>query len=128
MSLENLSGYYTSAIASGTNTGETDGFKSGKTLNINSIIGSYVLLTTGATETVKKMNIYDIEGNLWEWTTETAYRANTANTENTNNTYMLRGGGKHPGYTVLLPACFRAFDHAPSANFCDGFRPALFLQ
>ena len=29
-----------------------------------------MLLTTGASEDAKKMNIYDFAGNAWEWTLE----------------------------------------------------------
>ena len=32
-----------------------------------------ILLTTGASDACKKMNIYDLAGNTWEWTLEYAY-------------------------------------------------------
>ena len=32
-----------------------------------------ILLTTGASDTCKKMNIYDLAGNTWEWTLEYAF-------------------------------------------------------
>ena len=38
------------------------------------------LLTTGSTEDVKKKNIYDVAGNLWEWTQENAVIADTSST------------------------------------------------
>ena len=37
--------------------------------------GNGILLTTGASEACKKMNIYDLAGNVWEWTLE--YSDNT---------------------------------------------------
>ena len=37
--------------------------------------GNGILLTTGASEACKKMNIYDLAGNVWEWTLE--YTSNT---------------------------------------------------
>ena len=44
----------------------------------------YGILTTASTEDVKKCNIYDMAGNLWEWTEEIAY-------DLSNSYYMLRG-------------------------------------
>ena len=38
---------------------------------------STILLTTGASEEAKKMNIYDFAGNVWEWTLETNTSDNT---------------------------------------------------
>ena len=38
--------------------------------------GSGILLTTGASDTCKKMNIYDLAGNVWEWTLEYTYNTN----------------------------------------------------
>ena len=35
-------------------------------------VSGYTLLTTGSTEEVKKKNIYDVAGNLWECVQETA--------------------------------------------------------
>ena len=43
-----------------------------------------ILITTGGTEQSKVMNIYDIAGNVWEWTLE--------KTSVTNNPCALRGG------------------------------------
>ena len=36
-------------------------------------LGNGILLTTGASDACKKMNIYDLAGNTWEWTLEYAY-------------------------------------------------------
>ena len=76
VSLANLSGYYRNVRATGASAGATDGFKSSKTLTTNSGTSSYILLTTGSTEQVKKMNLYDVAGNLWEWTGEASYADN----------------------------------------------------
>ena len=49
-----------------------------------------VALTTGATNEFSKMNIYDIAGNMWEWTLEISY--------NTSLLCTNRGGGySHEG-------------------------------
>ena len=92
-SLTNLRGYYTNV----TSAGATDGFKS-VTSSTEPLVNSgtrkdgysYVLLTTGATDQVLKKGLYDVAGNLWEWTQEACYIANLSyNT--TYNSYSLRG-------------------------------------
>ena len=40
--------------------------------NTNTNKDNWVLLSTGASDTLKKMNIYDFAGNEWEWTLEHA--------------------------------------------------------
>ena len=44
----------------------------------------YGIMTTASSEDTKKNNIYDMAGNLWEWTEEIAY-------DLSNTYYMLRG-------------------------------------
>ena len=74
------------------------------------------------------MNLYDVAGNLWEWTTEATYIKDLTYGGNINyNSYMLRGGGFNSVYATL-PACYRASYYAPSTGTHFGFRPALFLQ
>ncbi|MCI8344748.1 MAG: formylglycine-generating enzyme family protein [Clostridia bacterium] len=109
--------------------GETDGFKSTESLtSTNSGRNSWILLTTGSTEQVKKMNLYDVSGNLWEWTTEVAYGANLNYNQNSSlNTIILRGGGLENVYTPYS-ACYRTYSCALITATLNGFRPALFLQ
>ncbi len=124
VSLTNLSGYYTNV----TTNGATDGFKNAETLTTNSGTRSYVLLTTGSTEQVKQMNLYDVAGNLWEWTQETAYVKNVSYGDNAAyNTYMLRGGA-FDGASSTGPAAYRAYHFAPYTYTDFGFRLALYLQ
>ncbi len=73
------------------------------------------------------MNLYDVAGNLWEWTTEAAYVDNLDYKNSSSNTLMLRGGGFHLVSTTY-PTCFRAFNYALDTHTSHGFRPALFLQ
>ncbi|MCI8346232.1 MAG: SUMF1/EgtB/PvdO family nonheme iron enzyme [Clostridia bacterium] len=128
VSLTNLTGYYTNVTSSGANIGATDGFKSAKTLTTNSGTGSYVILTTGSTEQVKKMNLYDVAGNLWEWTTEASYSKDLNYAGNVNyNSYMVRGAGFQSAY-VSRPSYFRGSESASNTKTYRGFRPALFLQ
>ena len=44
----------------------------------------YGIMTTASSENTKKNNIYDMAGNLWEWTEEISY-------DLSNNYYMTRG-------------------------------------
>lgn len=130
VSLTNLSGYYTNITYSTDKTtlGQTDGFKPAKDITTSSSTNTWYLLTTGATEQVKQMNLYDVAGNLWEWTQEAAYIKNVTYGENDiYNTYMLRGGSFFSAYAAC-PASTRDCGSAPGAYTFFGFRPALYLQ
>ena len=106
--------------------GSTDGFKVASSLTTNSGTGSYVLLTTGSTEQVLRKGLYDVAGNLWEWTQEASYVANLGyNT--TYNTYNLRGGSFNSAY-ASLPACYRGCAYAPGTYTHYGFRPVLYIK
>ena len=123
VALSNLRGYYTNVNSS---NGSTDGFKDASSLTTNSGTGSYVLLTTGSTEQVLRKGLYDVAGNLWEWTQETSYIANLS--YNTSyNTYNLRGGSVYGAY-ASSPACYRAYNCAPHTSTDFGFRPVLYIK
>ena len=123
VSLTNLRGYYTNV---NTSNASTDGFKSAEGFTTNSGTGSYVLLTTGSTEQVLRKGLYDVAGNLWEWTQESSYVANLGyNT--TYNTYNLRGGSFYDAY-ASYPACYRGYLCAPVTNTTVGFRPVLYIK
>ena len=129
VSLTNLSGYYTNVTYSTNKAtlGQTDGFKPAQSLTTNASTNTWHLLTTASTEQVKKMNLYDVAGNLWEWTQEAAYLKNVTYGENDiYNTYMLRGGSFNGAYAAS-PASTRGNDCAPNTDTRDGFRPALYL-
>ncbi len=79
------------------------------------------LRTTASTEDVKKKNLYDIAGNLWEWTQEAGYY------KDGKERYQLRGGS----YTFLFstgPACSRGDNYATNTSTNYGFRPALYIM
>lgn len=81
----------------------------------------YGIKTTAISEDVKKKNLYDVAGNLWEWTQETSYPNNTV------ESYMLRGGGFRFSYSDY-PACYRGNRTATYTLTDGGFRPVLYIK
>ena len=76
---------------------------------------SNVLVPTGQTTPV--CNIYDMGGNVWEWTTESS--------SSTYSPYAERGGGYDNGF-ASFPAGLR-YDGSVNANVDTGFRLTLFM-
>ena len=123
VSLSNLRGYYTNV---NTSNASTDGFKDASSFTTNSGTSSWVILTTGSTSQVLRKGLYDVAGNLWEWTQEASYVANLGyNT--TYNTYNLRGGSFDYA-CASNPACYRGYRCAPNADTDGGFRPVLYIK
>ncbi len=81
----------------------------------------YGIRTTASTEGVKQKNLYDIAGNLWEWTQEAAYINDGL------ERYMRRGGTLCNDY-FATPACHRICSTPAPTNTDNGFRPALFIM
>lgn len=81
----------------------------------------YGIRTTAASEGVKRNNIYDLAGNLWEWTQEAAYSSSTT------NLFMLRGGSFHYSFSDS-PVCCRGYSTATGTDTNIGFRPALYIR
>ena len=81
-------------------------------------------LSLGATDVTKTNNIYDLAGNLWEWTTEKGkHNAN-------GDTYAVLRGGGFDGGGSGLPVVYRHGDVRVGhyGSFFIGFRPVLYLQ
>ena len=74
-----------------------------------------VLLTTGASDACQKMNVYDLAGNVSEWTLE--YAANTS------SPCALRGG---LCYNYAYSASHRFLYYTTGGNYFYGFRTSLF--
>ena len=81
----------------------------------------YGIKTTAISENVKKKNLYDVAGNLWEWTQEVSYHSNTM------ESYVARGCSFHNSYTDH-PACYRGYDAATATSTNYGFRPVLYIK
>ena len=79
---------------------------------------SSVLLTTGATNRNSTLNIYDLAGNVWEWTLE-------QNTESTSNPCCLRGS-LYYGSGQYTPASIHNGTSTDNADYHIGSRPALY--
>ena len=57
---------------------------------------NHILLTTGASEQNKKMNIYDFAGNEWEWTLETLEKGSNTSTSSFRGGYYDDYGSAYP--------------------------------
>ena len=91
--------------------------------NYTTVNGTYpkpassVLLTTGATVRNSKMNIYDLAGNVWEWTLEKS--------TDTNDPCAFRGGSYNVNGSSY-PASYRNNKITSYSSSTIGFRPALY--
>ena len=110
------SGWYLAAFGEKTE-GNTNSYSS----------GNGDLLTTGASGQTEKYHIYDVAGNLWEWTDEISlYKTGNANETNIQY-HILRGSGYMNPSTI--PACFRHGAIISSdTNLSIGFRVVLYIK
>ena len=76
-----------------------------------------ILLSTGASESFSKMGIYDLAGNVWEWTLEY--------TSNTDDPCADRGGG-HKNSGSWYTASYRHAITTTLADYDFGFRCVLY--
>ena len=80
------------------------------------------LLTTGASATTQKYHIFDIAGNLWEWTEEDSHYQ-------TSGQYRVYRGGSLWNASSDYPACYRSGDITTSwTSAVIGFRAVLYIK
>lgn len=80
---------------------------------------SSVLLTAGASDDTKKMNIYDFAGNEWEWTLEKTSDSSRP---------CARRGGDYLNTGSSYPASYRNYDYTTRSNYSIGFHPTLYVN
>ena len=78
----------------------------------------YILLSTGASESFSKMGIYDLAGNVWEWTLEKASFDIYAPCAGRGGSCFFAGSNE--------PASSRFHDGTTDAYSGDGFRCVLY--
>ena len=77
-----------------------------------------ILLTTGASEQSRKMNIYDLAGNEWEWTLEHV-------TSDTDGPCANNGGG-YFNEGLKYPVSYRGSEGINSSGYGIAFRTSLY--
>ena len=75
------------------------------------------LIPTGSAEYTKVNNIYDLAGNVYDWTLEAF-----------STDYRVLRGGIYGIYGYLFPAAYRFFNLPDSSNGSFGSRSALFIK
>ena len=111
------SNYSVSSTWNPSTTATTNFVDSSKNKLAQSSDGNGILVTTGTSEKNKVMNIYDIAGNVYEWTLE--------KTSRTNLLCASRGGCFYDA-GFHYPAAYRASFSAGYSFNCLGFRVSLF--
>ena len=96
-----------------------NGITSDITINNNGVT-HYGIMTTAASENTKKCNVYDMAGNLWEWTAEITY-------DLSNNYFMNRGGCFANNFNTY-PVSYRLYRSADYTYTVSGFRPVLYIK
>ena len=92
-------------------------YANGTSTKVSASSSNAILLTTGASDVCKKMNIYDLAGNVWEWILE--YTAFTG-------TPCAYRGGSYSGDSSGVPASNRDCSITTYSYSNIGFRPSLY--
>ena len=84
-------------------------------------------IATGSSDNTRTNNIYDLAGNMWEWTTETKIRKNNGNS--TDSSFAVLRGGSFNGGGVNGPIVFRNGGSTVGNTIVHvGFRTILYIK
>ena len=79
--------------------------------------------TTGASKVAESYHIYDVAGNIWEWTEE------KGGASSVNDNYRVNRGGSCDDTSGACPACSRGGGVTTSHVVCHlGFRAVLYIK
>ncbi len=93
------------------------------------ILSKRIELATGSVSNFKLKNIYDMAGNMWEWTTETGYHSTSLHVATTGTKYaVLRGGGFDNGGDTYAISCRYGNSDATRSVVYFGFRVVLYVK
>ena len=103
--------YYNNSFTYYTNTSKSTATKSSY---------SDVRIPSGAYEGANANNVFDLAGNVWDWTLE-------SNGSGTGDFRYLRGGSYYHGGDDY-PAAYRIYDYSGNSYGNDGLRCALYIK
>ena len=70
----------------------------------------------------RKNNIYDLAGNMWEWTDEQCY------VNNINAVLKSPRGGSFGNIYSERPVCYRVYAYVTVPHTTYGFRPVIYIK
>lgn len=126
-------GLYAEHVYSGTKltTPATNYQKGNITLGrVEESSGEYIYkeIATGTAKETKVKNIYDMAGNMWEWTTETGYHKQSDGTVRSAKYSTLRGGSFYSGWYGAISNRDGGVLATAAGNPNVGFRVVLYIK
>ncbi len=97
--------------------------KNATLIDANHTFGRRIETPTGVNDNFAVKNIYDMGGNMYEWTTETGKH------DSTGQTFAVMRGGNFTNDSPASPACvLSGFDTATRTYISIGFRVVLYVK
>ena len=90
----------------------------------------YTEIATGSLKDTNVKNIYDMAGNMWEWTTEVGDHSSNTDSKNTVGNYAVLRGGSFGHYGYGHPVSHRDGYYTVDwpGYIHVGFRVVLYIQ